>query len=266
MSWWVYKCNGKNREYQVSYGDWDWFFDRGRVGYWGTTESLPSLEKLTPGDMIIAYQTDRNELVGTCRMAGFKKDGLYKIVRLEPLERIGVRVRPLKEVDPAVAAIPAFQGGPIKTLYSISGQDARRLLDAAGASTEVEFKDDAMEETFLEGEKRAVATTARNPKLREAAKQHWGLKCYCCGFDFEQFYGNFAKGLAIVHHLQLFVGMNGTQRGATVEDVRVVCANCHYVIHVQDPPIGVDKLKRLISKGWKRWSDKGVCRRRSAPR
>lgn len=261
MAWWVYKCNSKNREYQVAYGDWDSFFDRSRVGRWGSTKWGPSLAKLTPGDMIVAYQTDRNKVVGTCRMVRFKKNGPYKIVYLEPLERIGVKVRPLKEADPRIAAIPAFQGGPIMTLYSISEDDARLLLEAAGASTEVKPEADNREATFLEGEKRAVVATARNPKLRSAAKKHWGLKCYCCGFDFEQFYGSVAKGLAIVHHLQLFAETNGKQRGATVEDVRVVCANCHYVIHVQNPPIEVEDLKQLISKAWTPWSKSGVSSR-----
>jgi hypothetical protein len=261
MAWWVYKCNSKKRDYQVDYGDWEWFFNRRRIGGWGTTENIPSLAKLRSGDMIIAYQTDRNELVGICRMARFKKAGLYKTVHLEPLERIGIKVRPLKEADPRVAAIPAFQGGPIMTLYSISEDDVRLLLKAADASTKVESEADNSEESFLEGEKRAVVATARNPKLRAAAKKHWGLKCCCCGFDFEQFYGSVAKGLAIVHHLELFPNANDTRREATVEDVRVVCANCHYVIHVQNPPIEVDDLKLLISKEWTPWSEKGVSRR-----
>src|SRR6266404_1355236 len=120
MAWWVYKCNSRNREYQVDFGDWSSFFERSRISRWGTTERLPRLEVLTPGDMIIAYQTDRNELVGVCRMSRFKKDGPFKIVLLEPLENVGVTVRPLKAADPKIAAIPALQPGPIMTLYSIS--------------------------------------------------------------------------------------------------------------------------------------------------
>jgi predicted HNH restriction endonuclease len=123
--------------------------------------------------------------------------------------------------------------------------------------------DKASEETaFLEGEKRAVKGTARNPKLREAAKRQWGLKCYCCGFDYEAFYGGVAKGLAIVHHLEPFQQANGKPRKATVKDVRVVCANCHHVIHVENPPIHVDDLKRQISESWTLWSEKGSSRKK----
>jgi hypothetical protein len=38
-------------------------------------------------------------------------------------------------------------------------------------------------------------------------------------------------------------------RASTIDDVRVVCANCHYVIH-RDPrrPMDVDKLKGLLAR------------------
>src|SRR5262249_52972929 len=87
--------------------------------------------------------------------------------------------------------------------------------------------EDSDETAFLEGEKRAAKGSVRNPQLREAAKRRYGLKCYCCGFDYEAFYGSVAKGLAIVHHLSLFSKTGGKPRKATVKDVRVVCANCH---------------------------------------
>ena len=120
----------------------------------------------------------------------------------------------------------------------------------------------AIEEAFVEGEKRAVSATVRNPRLRTAAKMRWGLKCYCCGFDFEHFYGDIAKGLAVVHHLQVFAQANGRRRSATVEDVRVVCANCHFVVHVEKPPIDADKLKNRISDSWTQWTEKGIAQRK----
>lgn len=118
------------------------------------------------------------------------------------------------------------------------------------------------ETAFLEGEKRAMNGTARNPQLREAAKKKYGIKCYCCGFDYENFYGSVAKGLAIVHHLKLFAKSTGKTRKATVKDVRVVCANCHHVIHVENPPVPVDDLKEKICESWTVWSDKGTSRKK----
>jgi len=137
----------------------------------------------------------------------------------------------------------------------------KRATEVEGLINEFLPKNTTSDETaFLEGEKRAMNGTARNPQLREAAKKMYGLKCYCCGFDYEAFYGSVAKGLAIVHHLKTFAKSTGKPRKTTVRDVRVVCANCHHVIHVENPPIHVDDLKEQISDSWTVWSEKGTAR------
>lgn len=118
-----------------------------------------------------------------------------------------------------------------------------------------------VERVFVEGEKRAVTAMTRNSRLRMAAKRKWGLKCYCCGFDFETFYGSVAKDFAIIHHLEPFGGATSGQRESTVEDVRVLCANCHYVLHLETPPLDVDILKERIAQSWSRWSEYGVRRK-----
>jgi hypothetical protein len=62
----------------------------------------------------------------------WEKDGrCFKWLVVKPTARLGVKVRPLKEENPAIARIPALQPGPIKTLYAISDRDARALLRIA---------------------------------------------------------------------------------------------------------------------------------------
>ena len=68
MSWWIYKCNSQNRDYQRSWGDWKEFFDGDSDEDWGSTQWVPELSKLKEGDMVIAYQTNRNELVGLAKV------------------------------------------------------------------------------------------------------------------------------------------------------------------------------------------------------
>ena len=129
MAWWVYKCNGQER-YNV-YGDWRELFDNPKR-HWGKSEWVPALENLKRGDMIIAYQTDRNELFGLAKVRqSTERDGdLY----LTPIERIGVKVRPLKK-DPAIASIKAFQPGPVRTIYPITEGEARELLRATAPNS-----------------------------------------------------------------------------------------------------------------------------------
>jgi hypothetical protein len=269
MNWFVYKCDIQNRKYQNAYGDWRDFFDERKEHFderkeqWGHTDWVRrhQLDQLEQGDLIIAYQTNRNEIVGLAEVwQSTKTDGyLY----LRPRIRIGVKVRPLK-ADPAIDAIKAFQPGVVQTIYSITGEEARQLLRAAGVTSipVLPVDGESSEESFNEGGTRSVVQSVRSDKLRGEAKRKYGLECYCCGFKFEDFYGEIACGRAIVHHLETFSGSDGSQRVSTVKDVRVVCANCHYVIHLSKEPLDVDELKAVIEKRWSPWTDEGVTRKK----
>lgn len=109
----------------------------------GHYERSSQLEAAKAGDTILAYQTDRNELVGIARVVGWKPDGKYKRLILRPVATIGVRVRPLKEMNPQVARIPALQPGPIRTLYHIDPADAKALVNSAGVRLKLGAQDSA---------------------------------------------------------------------------------------------------------------------------
>jgi hypothetical protein len=261
MTCWVYKCNSQNRENQRAFGDWREFFEENEPDqHWGNSEWVPDLAQLEQGALVIAYQTDRNEIVGLAKVRqSTRRDGC---LHLRPVSKIGVKVHPLK-VDPAIDAIKAFKPGPVRTIYTISDEEAILLLEAAGVEPGLlPPVDGDPEEGFHEGGKRSAAQSIRSDRLREEAKRKYGLKCYCCGFKFEDFYGEIARDRAIVHHLETFSGVNGTERVSTVEDVKVVCANCHYVIHFGKEPMDVDKLKSLIETTWNRWTEQGVARKK----
>jgi hypothetical protein len=140
MAWWVYKCNSKENPYKSpdeppEEFDWRDFFDNlaagGNVARWGLTSVIPALAQLQPEDMILAYQTDRNELVGLVRMVRV----VGEEVHFQMVEEFGVRVRALKEANPRLAEIPAFSFGPKQTLLRISETDAQMVIDAARAGT-----------------------------------------------------------------------------------------------------------------------------------
>ena len=70
MAWWVYKCSSGANPYNAG-GDWREFFDvrtaGGQAARWGLLSVVPALQQLHADDMVFAYQTDRNELVGLVR-------------------------------------------------------------------------------------------------------------------------------------------------------------------------------------------------------
>ncbi|MCC6683392.1 MAG: DUF3883 domain-containing protein [Phycisphaeraceae bacterium] len=195
MRWWIYKCNNEDRPYQVEHGDWADFFDIGTVTSWGSTEWVPPLEQLTSGDMVIAYQTERNELVGLAKVDRLRRRGQYLDLYLEPLERIGVKIRPLKKADSRIAAIPALQRGPVKTVYDLSAGDAIALLRAAKSTVAEELIS-----THSRHEQRPPVLTFPDPEKRkriekaaiQAAKQWLQRQNYMfikdrqqdnCGYD-----------------------------------------------------------------------------------
>lgn len=129
---WIYKCNARQHPSWVLSGNWEDVFKSKRTQEWGSTQWVPDLARAQPGDVIIAYQTDRNELVGLARVVDLRPRQGFVDLMLRPIRRIGMKVRPLKKANGRIAAIPALQGGPIRTMYEISAEDARRLLRAAG--------------------------------------------------------------------------------------------------------------------------------------
>jgi len=133
MSFWVYKCNDTEHADQVVHGDWEDVFRARKPVQWGSTKYSPTLDKLSPGDLLIAYQTERNEVVGLAEVVRFTLVGQYRQLYVQALERFGVALRPLKKIDARIRELDAFKAGPIRTIYPISTSDAWHLLEVVKA-------------------------------------------------------------------------------------------------------------------------------------
>jgi 5-methylcytosine-specific restriction protein A len=73
----------------------------------------------------------------------------------------------------------------------------------------------------------------RTSKLKQALdKNHGRLICEVprCGFDFEKVYGVLGKEFAHVHHLKP-LGNRESPSETSLDDLAIVCANCHAMIH-----------------------------------
>ena len=73
----------------------------------------------------------------------------------------------------------------------------------------------------------------RRRKIEEAMLKTGKLICEVpkCGFDFERRYGDLGKGYAQVHHLVPLHKAPADGRKVTLDDLAIVCANCHAMIH-----------------------------------
>lgn len=96
-----------------------------------------------------------------------------------------------------------------------------------------------------EGEARVISR-ARNGRARQMCINHYGVRCFACGFDFEQTYGELGAGFIEVHHLELLSGRNpGEYEIDPMRDLRPVCSNCHRMLH-RDGLMDIQELKTLI--------------------
>ncbi len=75
--------------------------------------------------------------------------------------------------------------------------------------------------------------------------RHGRLFCEVCGFDFEAAYGEIGRNYIEFHFDRPASELQkGTQ--VTSKDIRLVCANCHQVLHMKHPYMSVSQLEKII--------------------
>jgi 5-methylcytosine-specific restriction protein A len=107
-----------------------------------------------------------------------------------------------------------------------------------------------IENEYFEGEKKKRLSNhyERNPKLRIAAIKAHGFECSVCGFNFRKFYGKQGDGFIEVHHLKPVSTLESSTPVCPINDMAVVCSNCHRILHRnKDKVLSIEELRNLIS-------------------
>jgi 5-methylcytosine-specific restriction enzyme A len=130
--------------------------------------------------------------------------------------------------------------------------DAICAVVEKGSPGELQFED--YDETFEAEEGRILARVhlarERNRKLVElkkmAAVNNTGkLICEVCSFDFEAAYGERGAGFIEVHHLQPVHMLSPGER-TKLEDLAMLCSNCHRMIHARKPWLTLEQLRQQL--------------------
>ncbi|MCB0862093.1 MAG: HNH endonuclease [Solirubrobacterales bacterium] len=134
-----------------------------------------------------------------------------------------------------------------ETIRSNIGEMKKSLLEEAGYET-IDFAE-APEGRVLT---RTHRYRERNSEIVEAKKskvfdETGSLLCEACQFDFDRAYGSRGKGFIECHHT-LPVSQLDPGHKTKLDDLALVCSNCHRMIHRKAPWLSIDELKKLVRK------------------
>jgi len=99
-----------------------------------------------------------------------------------------------------------------------------------------------------EGQRRLVQHLQRERKrtiVLMKKRRAPSLDCEVCGFSFRGVYGTAAMDYCEVHHLVPLSDAASVAQ-TRIEDLAIVCANCHRVIHLRNPPYEMEDVRRMI--------------------
>lgn len=91
----------------------------------------------------------------------------------------------------------------------------------------------------------------RNPQVVKLAKEKRmsvdpELKCEICGFSFRNIYKELGENYIEAHHI-IPVSEAFETRETKIEDLALVCSNCHRMLHRCKSGTSIEELKKIIS-------------------
>jgi len=92
---------------------------------------------------------------------------------------------------------------------------------------------------------RERSKTLVNKKKQRVMRVEGRLACEACGFDFERIYGEHGHGFIECHHLKPMSQLTAETR-TNLEDLALLCANCHRMIHFRRPWLTMEELKSKL--------------------
>ncbi|MDP9577371.1 UNVERIFIED_ORG: putative restriction endonuclease [Bacillus sp. 1751] len=137
--------------------------------------------------------------------------------------------------------------------YSIEGKGKGiwGLRNLVSKGNNIDLTEDDL--GFIEGKKKLGQHIyrERNPRVVRLAKEKFKeensgrLFCEICGFDFYEKYGEVGEDFIEGHHT---IPVSELEEGQVtkVEDIAIVCSNCHRMLHRKRPWLSKQNLKKLV--------------------
>lgn len=195
-------------------------------------DSLFRVEYLTHrlSSMPNVHELRRLPLLNT---ASFLKSGpattLFPLAyeQAEVLFRLLISRNPeLEKIWPALESVPYVGLAPDLDITNTVTEGGRKLV------------------THLVRERSHAIVAAKKQQILAATGQ---LVCEICRFNFNAFYGILGEGFCEVHH-RIPLSDVDSSRETRLEDLAILCSNCHRMIHRSVPFLTVEELKTRIRK------------------
>lgn len=267
MNYWV--CRGK-----PALNDWAKMLRPGKTDDWYMWRSPRSAR---PGDRLFFWESSPGlRLVGLGVIlnprAGKDAEGndLFEVKYLTRPFPEPPKVYELRSIR-ALGDAAFLKGGPAATLLALSPEHAQILFEIAAShnpglrmdeiwpdlaqpAMELLSDLDAGPDGVSEGQRRLRAHLMRERnraivvKKRDSTLRLFGrLACEVCEFDFAKNYGTLGEGFCEVHH-KLLISEAADRVKTRLEDLAIVCSNCHRMIHRTNPPKRIDELRAQMNR------------------
>jgi 5-methylcytosine-specific restriction enzyme A len=222
----------------------DFYLQRGRP----TSPEDPAVVELSE------FLRQLNEMLGQAGDAGFRSpSAVYRtidaFVYLDPTK--GRQSGLAREGKMQRAVWADFHSDPAR-LHEIA-QTIRGVVELPASEAPPDYDPDEITEA-PEGRvlTRLHRYRERNRALigqrKQAALQALGkLECEACGFDFAQTYGPRGHGYIEAHHTKPVSTLSEDAK-TRLEDLALLCANCHRMIHSAQPWLELSELRALLAR------------------
>ncbi len=136
--------------------------------------------------------------------------------------------------------------------FSLTEAQYQRLVELWGSVSDeqIEFQPTGL--SVLEGKiyYRIHRTRERDSNIVKKAKaeflkKHGCYFCEICKLKLEEKYGDLASGFIEAHHIKPVNKMKLGDK-TSVDDLMMLCPNCHRILHRGDPEVNLEKMKNLF--------------------